>query len=233
MTSKPRIAVIMDENTSVDGTRYDMTKNYFVAIQRAGGMPFGIPYFMDMVGPVVSGFDGFVSVGGRFAFPDSWFLEGQVSKAPRSERLDVEVALMRGFLERDKPVLGICNGMQVLAGLHGCRLSPDVRSLGPHIMEHDKRDALHPVAIREGTLLSHIVGCRALSVNTFHREAVVELSGKVVGSAYAEDGVVEAVEIPARRFALGVQWHQELFARQEHSGNAIFEAFVQAAAGRS
>lgn len=45
MSSKPRIAVIMDENTSVDGARHDMTKNYFVAIHRAGGMPFGTPYF--------------------------------------------------------------------------------------------------------------------------------------------------------------------------------------------
>ena len=55
MSAKPRIAVIMDENTSVDGTRYDMTKNYFVGIQRAGGLPFGIPYFAEMVDSVVDG----------------------------------------------------------------------------------------------------------------------------------------------------------------------------------
>ncbi|PVE24398.1 gamma-glutamyl-gamma-aminobutyrate hydrolase [Microvirga sp. KLBC 81] len=229
MPAKPRIAVIMDENTSVDGTRYDMTKNYFIGIQRAGGMPFGIPYFMDMVETVVDEFDGFVNVGGRFAFPDEWFLGGQVSKAPQSERLGVELALMRGFLECDKPVLGICNGMQVLAGLHGCRLSPDVRAIGPHIMEHDKRGHEHSVTIRENTLLSGIVGQHELSVNTFHREAVVELSDNVVASAYAKDGVIEAIEVPSRRFALGVQWHQELFARQDHPGNAIFEAFVKAA----
>lgn len=230
MPNKPRIAVIMDENTSVDGTRYDMSKNYFVAIHSAGGLPFGIPYLMDMVETVVDEFDGFVNVGGRFAFPDDWFIEGQVSKAPSSERLDVELALMRGFLERDKPVLGICNGMQVLAGLHGCRLSPDVRALGPHIMEHDKRGHEHSVRIEPNTMFSRIVGQPTLSVNTFHREAVVELSDRVVASAYAEDGVVEAVEVPSRRFALGVQWHQELFTRQEHPGNRLFEAFVQAAA---
>ena len=59
----------MDENTSVDGTRYDMTKNYFIGIQRAGGLPFGIPYFAEMVDSVVAEFDGFVSVGGRIKFP--------------------------------------------------------------------------------------------------------------------------------------------------------------------
>ncbi|WP_134498311.1 gamma-glutamyl-gamma-aminobutyrate hydrolase family protein [Microvirga pakistanensis] len=229
MPHKPRIAVIMDENTSVDGTRYDMTKNYFVAVHRAGGMPFGIPYFIDMVGTVVDTFDGFVNVGGRFAFPDEWFADGQRSKAPRSERLEVELALMRGFLERDKPVLGICNGMQVLAGLHGCRLSPDVRAMGTHILEHDKRGHEHPVSIAEDTLLARIVGERTLSVNTYHREAVTGLSDGVVASAHAEDGVIEAIEIPSRRFALGVQWHQELFARQDHPGNAIFGAFVRAA----
>ena len=229
MSSIPRIAVIMDENTSVDGTRYDMTKNYFVAIHRAGGLPFGIPYFMDMVGTVVNEFDGFVDVGGRFAFPDEWFLDGQVSKAPRSERLDVELALMRGFLERDKPVLGICNGMQVLAGLHGCRLSPDIRAMGSHIMDHDRRGHEHPVAIMANTMLSRIVGKSELAVNTFHREAVVELSDGVTAGAFARDGVIEAIEVPSRRFALGVQWHQELFASQDHAGNAIFSAFVQAA----
>ncbi|MEE1611022.1 gamma-glutamyl-gamma-aminobutyrate hydrolase family protein [Microvirga sp. CF3016] len=233
MTLKPRIAVIMDENTSVDGTRYDMTKAYFVAIQRAGGLPFGIPYIPEMVEPVTDEFDGFLSTGGRFAFPDSWFIDGQVSKAPASERLDVEIALMRGFLERNKPVLGICNGMQVLAALHGCRLSPDLRSLGPHVMEHDKRGAFHPVAIKHDTLLSRIVGQPEITVNTFHREAVVEISDEALISAGTEDGIIEAIEIPHRRFAIGVQWHQELFATQDHPGNRLFAAFVQAAGQRS
>ncbi len=229
MSRKPRIAVIMDENTSVDGTRYDMTKGYFVSVQRAGGLPYGIPYFQDMVDTVVEEFDGFLSVGGRFAFPDAWYLEGQVSNSPPSERLDVEVALMRGFLERDKPVLGICNGMQVLAALHGCRLSPNIRALGSHVMEHDKRGHLHPVSIKQDTALSRILAQPQITVNTFHREAVVELSDQVVASAYAEDGIVEAIEVPTHRFALGVQWHPEQFVTQDHPGNRIFEAFLRAA----
>jgi len=226
---KPRIAVIMDENTSVDGTRYDMTKGYFVAIQEAGGLPFGIPYFGDMVGTILDEFDGFMSVGGRFAFPDAWYRDKESSAAPVSERLDVEQALMRGFLDRDKPVLGICNGMQILAALNGCLLSPDVRSLGPDILDHDRRGILHRVAIKPGTALSRILGQSELAVNTFHREAVASLSETVVASALAEDGVVEAVEIPDRRFAIGVQWHQEAFAFDDHPGNRLFEAFVEEA----
>lgn len=229
MNRKPRIAVIMDENTSVDGTRYDMPKAYFVAVQRAGGLPFGIPYVPEMTGPVVEEFDGFLSVGGRIAFPDHWYIDGEMSRSPASERLEVEVALMRGFLERDKPVLGICNGMQVLAALHGCRLSPDVRSLGPHVMEHDRSGHFHAVAIRPDTALSRILRQDEIAVNTFHREAVVVLSDEVVASAHAEDGIVEAIEVPSRRFAIGVQWHPEAFATQDHPGNRLFDAFVQAA----
>jgi putative glutamine amidotransferase len=230
---KPRIAVILDENTSVDGTRYDMIKGYFVAIQRAGGLPFGIPYFGEMVDAVVDEFDGFLSVGGRFAFPDAWYRDGETSNSPASERLDVEQALMQGFLHRDKPVLGICNGMQILAALNGCRLSPDVRSLGPDILEHDKRGFLHPVAVKQGTALARILGQPELAVNTFHREAVVSLSSAVVASAFAEDGVIEAIEVPGKRFAIGVQWHQEAFATQDHPGNRLFGAFVGTAAADS
>jgi putative glutamine amidotransferase len=232
MHVKPRIAVIMDENTSVDGTRYDMTKAYFVGIQRAGGLPFGIPYFQDLVAPVIEEFDGFLSVGGRFAFPDAWYRDGESSKSPISERLEIERALMQGYLDRDKPVLGICNGMQVLASLNGCRLSPDVRSLGTRILEHDKGGYLHPVSIRPDTALGRILGVPEITVNTFHREAVVELSDSVVGSAFAADGIVEAIEVPSRRFAIGIQWHQEAFATLDHPGNRVFEAFVKAASQR-
>lgn len=229
MESKPRIAVIMGENTSVDGTCYDTTKKYFSAVYKAGGIPFGIPYIMDMVELIVDEFDGFLSTGGRFAFPDEWFMDGQVSKAPKSERLNFEIALMRGFLDRGKPVLGICNGMQVLAGVQGSRLSPDIRSLGPHVMEHDKGGHIHSVAVQPGTALARIVGEHELHVNTFHREGVVEPAGGIVVSAIAPDGIIEAVELPSHPFAIGVQWHPELFSDEDHPGNRLFEAFVKAA----
>jgi putative glutamine amidotransferase len=227
--NRPRIAVILDENTSGDGTRYDMTKAYFTAMHQAGGAPFGIPYLPDLVESVVREFDGFLSVGGRFAFPDDWYRSGETSLSPPSERLAVEIDLMEGFLVSGKPVLGICNGMQVLAALHGCRLTPDIRRLGSHVQEHDKRGRLHDVTIREGTILSRIVGLPSLAVNTFHREAVVEMSPAAVASAHSDDGIIEAIEIPHHRFALGLQWHQEAFIQAGHPGNRIFPAFIQAA----
>ena len=104
MSRKPRIAVIMDENTAAGGSGYEMPKTYFTAVHRAGGMPFGIPYLPDMVESVIAEFDGFVSVGGRIRFPADWYAPGDGSRYPSSERLEVEQALMRGFLDLDKPV---------------------------------------------------------------------------------------------------------------------------------
>ena len=228
MSRKPRIAVIMDENTTAGGSGYEMPKTYFTAVHRAGGMPFGIPYLPDMVESVVAEFDGFVSVGGRIRFPREWYIPGDGSRYPSSERLEVEQALMRGFLERDKPVLGICNGMQMLACLHGGRMVHEVRKAGAHILDHDNRNAIHAVEIVPGTMLARILGTTRLDVNSRHQEAVVETSDQAVTSARADDGVIEAIEIPGRRFAIGVQWHPEAFAMQDHPCNSLFGAFVQA-----
>ena len=95
MLRKPRIAVILDENTSGDASRYEASKGYFRAIANAGGLPFGIPYHSDLIDVVVEEFEGLLCVGGRFAYPDYWYLPGQSSKAPPSERLAVEARYSR------------------------------------------------------------------------------------------------------------------------------------------
>ncbi len=227
---QPRIAIILDENTSTGGTRYEAAKGYFRGVSKAGGLPLGIPYLHEVVGIVLNEFDGLVSVGGRFAYPDDWYIAGEISKAPPTERLEVERAIVEGFLERDKPVLGICASMQMLACLNGCRLTPDLSASFPTANEHDKRDHLHAVEIVPETRLAAIIGKHRLEVNTFHREAIAQLSPAVLASAYAEDGIVEAIEVTSSSFAIGLQWHQELFADADHPGNAVFRGLVEAAA---
>jgi putative glutamine amidotransferase len=226
---KPRIAVILDENTSGDGTRYEAAKGYFRGVRDAGGLPFGIPYLPDIVDVVLEEFDGLLSVGGRFAYPDEWYLPGEVSKAPLSERFAIERAIVEGYLARDKPVLGICAGMQMLACLNGCRLTPDLRAMMPQALEHDRRGQPHSIELAANSSLAAIVGEQTIEVNTFHREAVAQLVPSVVASAYASDGIIEAIEIPASRFAIGIQWHQELLVGMDHPGNRLFQAFVEAA----
>ena len=228
MKRKPRIAVILDENTSGDASRYEASKGLFSAIRDAGGLPFGIPYLPEIVGPVVEEFDGLVCGGGRFAYPDDWYLGSEVSKAPPSDRLAVERQIVETYLKHDRPVLGICAGMQLLACLNGCRLWSDMQNSATVVLEHDKRGHLHEVTLTPNTRLFALVQEPTILVNTLHREAIGELSASVVASARSSDGIIEAIEVPAQAFALGLQWHQELFAGTDHPGNGVFRGFVEA-----
>lgn len=222
----PRIAILMDEDTSRGGRRYEAARGYFTAVRDAGGLPFGIPYLAEIVSPVLREFDGLVTCGGRFAFPTDWYVDLTPAPSPRSERLDVELALVRGMLAADKPVLGICAGMQVLACAQGARMCADVTA-APGVQPHDEAGRRHAVWITSGTQLHAALGAQEVEVNTFHREAVVELGPPLAASARAPDGVIEAVESPDARFAIGVQWHPELMGGETSSAR-LFHAFVSA-----
>jgi putative glutamine amidotransferase len=226
MTKRPRIAVILDENTSGDGRRYEASKAYFQAIRDAGGLPFGIPYLPEIVEAVLVDFQAVLSCGGRFAYPDSWYLPGRTSKAPPSERFEVERAIVTGCIERGKPILGICAGMQMIACLNGSRLTPDLRADNPDALDHDSRSTLHWVTLAGGSRLRAVVGAPSLLVNSFHREAIAEVGSGVQAAAHASDGVIEAIEVPSHPFAIGLQWHQELLSGEP--GDAIFRGLVGA-----
>ncbi len=226
--SRPRIAVLLDENTSGDASRYEASKKYFQAIDDAGGLPFGIPYLPAVIEQAIENFDGLLTTGSRFAFPPDWYLEGEVTAAPPSERFDIERRVTTGFLARDKPVLGLCGGMQVLAGLKGCKLVADTKRLSASGRDHCDPAAEHGIALVAGTRLAEIASAAVFEVNTLHKESVAEVPDGVVISAFAEDGVIEAIELPDQRFALGLQWHQEKYAGRDHPGNGVFTAFVAA-----
>ncbi|MCY1251421.1 Peptidase C26 [compost metagenome] len=81
--------------------------------------------------------------------------------------------------------------------------------------------------------MAEIFGADTFAVNTFHREAIVEVSGAVTVTARASDGVVEAIEIGSQSFAMGLQWHPELLDAESHPGARVFDAFVEVASRRS
>lgn len=227
MPASPRIAVLMDENTHAGGNLYETSKAYFLAVGQAGGLPFGIPFLPQMVATVIEHFDGLLCVGGRFAYPDEWYAAGGGSTFPKSERLAIERELVAGFLERDKPILGICAGMQLLGCLNGCRLWNDVQASAAGLLEHDT-SGRHSVTIAPRSRLADLVGASTLTVNSRHREAIGEVSSSVMVSARASDGVIEAIELPSQTFAIGLQWHQEQFWEQNHPGNAVFRGLIDA-----
>jgi len=226
--SSPRIGVILDENTSQDATRYEAPKTLFRALIDVGAFPFALPYIPERSQSLIDELDGLVSPGGRYAFPDEWYGAHPKSLAPQSERKTFEIELMAAFLDKGKPVFGICNGMQILAGLAGGKLTGDVRKASQTILPHNGEDVHHDVTIVAGSRLEDIAGGGTWNVNSLHNEAVAEVAPGLKASAHAPDGTIEAIELQGHPFAIGVQWHQERYHMSDHPGNALFKALIEA-----
>ncbi len=164
-------------------------------------------------------------------------LFGAASRHPtvttKDRRTAFELAAARGALARGMPVLGICGGQQLLnVALGGTLIQhiPDeVPDALPHRQPNPRDEPGHEVRIVAGTLLHRIAGTDRLGVNSAHHQAVKDAGPGVVVDAVAEDGVVEGIEDPRRRFCLGVQWHPEFEINM--ADRQIFRAFVEAARG--
>jgi len=226
---KPIIGIILDENTSQGGASYETGKGYFRAIEKVGGVALGLPYALDSLAFAREHCAGLMSTGARIKFPSDWYVPGQESYAPQSDRFAIERALVETFLAEDRPYLGICNGMQMLGCLSGCRMSGDAKSYTDGSIAHDDRFSRHGLKVTPGTRLHAITGLDHLQVNSFHREALVEISEQVIVSGFSDDGLVEAIERPDRRFAIGVQWHPERLIDETADADALFRAFVASA----
>jgi putative glutamine amidotransferase len=148
-------------------------------------------------------------------------------------RDDFELALTREALRRDAPILAICRGQQVLNVATGGTLVQDIPSTIEGAMLHGgtgpRSRRAHRAEVAEGSRLRTILGRDELSVNSIHHQSVDRPGeGVVVSARCPEDGVVEGVEMPARRFVVGVQWHPESFWNQPDSFQALFDAHVGA-----
>ena len=142
-------------------------------------------------------------------------------------RDDFELALIRGALKRDMPILGICRGIQILNVAQGGALRSlrdDPRLAENHGIGLDSFDA-HEVTIVEGSKLAELLGAGRHEANSFHAQAVGTIGTGLVPAATAEDGVVEALEMPGQTFVITTQWHPEIPPPQME----VFEAFLDAA----
>jgi len=201
--------------------------DYVNAIDRAGGRPLLVPPTADGVEETLDVLDGIVFTGGSDLDPELYGEQPHPETfGIHRQRDDAELALLHGALERDMPLLGICRGIQVLnVGLGG-----DLHQHLPEVVGHEehKHDPPgefneHEVRIEPETKLGRALGERT-RVMSHHHQGLRRLGTGLVEAARAEDGAVEAVEVPDRRFAVGVLWHPE--AGQDAS---LFEAFVEEA----
>lgn len=146
---------------------------------------------------------------------------------PNLLRDAAEPLLLRAFLAADKPVLGICRGIQVMNAVLGGDLYQDIKPF-EHLPHNDHWTKVHTVTVRRGTLLSRILGQDTVLVNSQHHQAVDRVAPGFTLAALSEDGIVEAIEKPDAGFCLGVQWHPEWLSDADPAMQGLFDAFVNA-----
>jgi len=147
----------------------------------------------------------------------------------------VEVELTRWAVGDDIPVFGICRGHQVVNVALGGTLIQDVPSLiGTDITHNTTVSRIsrpHEVNIDPSSRLANILGTTIIAVNSLHHQSVAVAAPDTCVTAYSPDGVVEALEMPHKKFVLSVQWHPEDLYRDDPAMKRLFKAFVEAAAG--
>ena len=216
--NKPLIGITADSEESGGYSKfpwYALRHNYATAVARAGGLPLVLPHETDLAAEIVSRIDGLVVTGGNFDVDPALYGVEEIHQTVilKEGRTQFEIAVTRAALERDVPLLGICGGQQLLAVVLGGTLIQHIPDEVVGALEHEqpnpRDEAGHSVAITPGTQLHQIVGVAEMNVNSAHHQSVKEISGSMVVSATAPDGVIEGIEAPRQQFCIGVQWHPE------------------------
>lgn len=220
-----------------ESNRITISQAFLDAVRRAGALPVLLPLFGDdplLWEEMLSRADGLLLSGGGDLDP-ALFGEEMLpqSNPPSPLRDQEEMYLCKRALEKDMPVLGVCRGVQVLNCAAGGNLYQDIPTQVASAMNHRRHDAhretVHEAKILPGSLLEKITGQSILPVNSLHHQALKKPGEGVIFSAHAEDGIVEAAEMPEKSFVLGLQWHPEILSEFLPAHQAIFDAFARAA----
>ncbi len=229
---KPLIGIVPLVDSEKDS--FWMLPGYMEGTALAGGLPVMLPLTDDAedLAQLAETCDGFLFSGGHDVSPAVYREEvtercGETCPA----RDGMETALLRLALERDMPVLGICRGIQLINAILGGTLYQDLPTERPSDICHRQKPPydrpVHQVSLVPDTPLRKLLDREKLPVNSCHHQAVKALSPELRPMAYSEDGLVEAVWLPGRRYVWAVQWHPEFCYRNDES-RRIFESFISA-----
>ncbi|HSM24411.1 MAG TPA: gamma-glutamyl-gamma-aminobutyrate hydrolase family protein [Anaerolineaceae bacterium] len=210
---------------------------YTQAIIHSGGIPLIIPTGIseNSIPTIFQSINGILLTGGgdietqRFKGDDHPKVYGI---DPDRDHLEIELVL--AAIKYNKPLLGICRGIQVINVTLGGDLFTDISDQKPAALRHDwfpnhPRDLLaHKVVIETDSTLLKIVKLTQFKVNSLHHQAIRNLSKQLTASAFSPDGIIEAVELKNHPYLIGVQWHPEWIYSMEPT-TRIFNSFINAA----
>lgn len=211
-----------------------MLPGYMDGIRTAGGLPVMLPLTSDPEALIQLSqlCSGFLFTGGHDVCPQLYHqppLPDLIFSC--RDRDDMELQLLRLALQQDKPILGICRGIQFINAALGGTLYQDLPSQHPSAIEHHMTPpydrAAHMVAILPETPLHRLLGTDSIGVNSYHHQAIKDLSDQLTAMAVSEDGLIEAVYMPGRKFLWATQWHPEFSWRSDEFSRKIFQTFVQ------
>lgn len=213
-----------------------INRAYCEAISLSRGMPVLLPVAEDedLLSEMIDKFDGFLLSGGSDVDAVHWGewnykYNGEIS--PLRDRMELFIA--KEAVAKDKPIFGICRGIQVLNVALGGTLYQDIYSqnkeieLIKHSQNAPKWYATHKVKLKEGSIVQRAHGSDLIGVNSFHHQAVKDLAPDFIITARSEDGIIEAIEHEGCKFAVGVQWHPEHMWQKDLSFLNLFRCFVE------
>lgn len=207
---------------------------YVDAVRRAGGVPVLLPPGERNWDALLDAVDAVILIGGGDIHPDSY---GGNSAHPRLIRLDLErdaseLALVELLAsERPLPTLCICRGMQVANVALGGTLHEHIADVVQEDIHRgpDKGWTVQPLQAQPGSRLAEIMEATDVATYSGHHQGVKTLGEGLQVMATAEDGIIEALELPGHQWFFGVQWHPEVSAAEDATQQRLFEALVQAA----
>ncbi len=224
--------------TDKNEARQTLNRAYLEAVEAAGGIPLILPVTAnpDTIRGFLDGLDGILLSGGVDVGPSYY---GQSPHPALGEtdadRDAAEIALVHAALERDKPIFAICRGIQILNVALGGTLYQDLPTENPSPIHHAQNEqgiprpqTVHSIQIAAGSRLAQIIGAETMAVNSLHHQALKDMADGLTATAWAADGVIEAAEMPAKRFVIAIQCHPEELARHQTESQRLFAAFIAA-----
>jgi putative glutamine amidotransferase len=216
---------------------YFLRARYIRAIEELGGVPLVLPLHADRTTRrhILHNLDGLLITGSGPDLPPS--LYGERQRFPftivSERRASFELDIVRLAKQADLPLLGICGGMQTMNVACGGSLIQDIPAQISKPLQHRQQtpatNLSHTIRVAPGSLLRRIVRSASMRVNSSHHQSVNVVAPSLIASAQASDGIVEAIESPAHRFFLGIQWHPEFLFDRYPLHRRLFEAFLRAA----